>query len=550
MITSLYIENFALIEKLDIDFSNGFSIITGETGAGKSILLGALGLVLGKRADLTSLKNKDEKCIVEANFSIGKYDLEFFFESNDIDYEQETIIRREILPSGKSRAFVNDSPVNLQQLQDLSFYLIDVHSQHQTLELSEEEYQFKIIDAIANNQEFLIQFQSGLKKYRLAKLTLESKKNELSAVLKEKDYNEFLYQELEIANLKEGELEELELQYQTLSNVEFIKENLDKLLSISNEEEFGVLKNLKEFKAVLHKNVCFSNEYQSLFERTNSLLIEFDDIVKELNRESDLVFNDPEKLETVNQKLQLIYNLQKKHNVLTVKELIQIQTDLEGKVVSVVTLEEEIVELEKSIKDLELQLDEVANKITDSRREAIPNLSEQLIAILNLLGMPNVRFKIEILASEAYHNNGKDSLQFLFSANKGTDFGLLKKVASGGEMSRIMLAVKSILSQYSKLPTIIFDEIDTGVSGEIANKMGEIMRDMSKTMQVFAITHLPQIAAKGANHYKVFKTVLGENTVSELKLLNNDERIIEIAEMLSGKNISDSAVNHAKALLN
>ena len=550
MITSLSIENFALIEKLDIDFSNGFSIITGETGAGKSILLGALGLVLGKRADLTSLKNKDEKCIVEANFSIGKYDLDFFFKSNDLDYEQETIIRREILPSGKSRAFVNDSPVNLQQLQDLSFYLIDVHSQHQTLELSEEEYQFKIIDAIANNQEFLIEFQSGLKKYRVAKSTLESKKNEFSAVLKEKDYNEFLYQELEIANLKEGELEELEQQYQTLSNVEFIKENLDKLISISNEEEFGVLKNLKEFKSVLQKNVGFSTEYQSLFERTNSLLIEFDDIVKELNHESDLVFNDPEKLETINQKLQLIYSLQKKHNVLTVKELIQIQTDLEGKVISVASLEEEIVKLEKTIKDLELQLDEVANKISKSRREAIPNLSEQLIAILNLLGMPNVRFKIDTIASETYHNNGKDSLQFLFSANKGTDFGLLKKVASGGEMSRIMLAVKSILSQYSKLPTIIFDEIDTGVSGEIANKMGEIMRDMSKTMQVFAITHLPQIAAKGANHYKVFKTVLGENTVSELKLLNNDERIIEIAEMLSGKDISDSAVNHAKALLN
>ena len=550
MITSLSIENFALIEKLDIDFSNGFSIITGETGAGKSILLGALGLVLGKRADLTSLKNKDEKCIVEANFSIGKYDLEFFFESNDLDYEQETIIRREILPSGKSRAFVNDSPVNLQQLQDLSFYLIDVHSQHQTIELSEEEYQFKIIDAIANNQELGIEFQSFLKRYRVAKSNLEFKKNEFSAVLKEKDYNEFLYQELETANLKEGELEELEQQYQTLSNVEFIKENLDKLLSISNEEAFGVLKNLKEFKAVLQKNVGFSTEYQSLFERTNSLLIEFDDIVKELNRESDLVFNDPEKLETINQKLQLIYSLQKKHNVLTVKELIQIQIDLEGKVVSVATLEEEIVNLEKSIKDLELQLDEVANKISKSRREAIPNLSEQLIAILNLLGMPNVRFKIDIIPSETYHNNGKDSLQFLFSANKGTDFGLLKKVASGGEMSRIMLAVKSILSQYSKLPTIIFDEIDTGVSGEIANKMGEIMRDMSKTMQVFAITHLPQIAAKGANHYKVFKTVLGENTVSELKLLNNDERIIEIAEMLSGKDISDSAVNHAKALLN
>ncbi len=550
MIISLSIENFALIEKLDIDFSNGFSIITGETGAGKSILLGALGLVLGKRADLSSLKNKDEKCIVEANFSIGKYSLESFFEANDLDYEQETIIRREILPSGKSRAFVNDSPVNLQQLQDLSFYLIDVHSQNQTLELSEEEYQFKIIDAIANNKELIIEFQSGLKKYRSAKSTLESKKNEFSAVLKEKDYNDFLYQELESANLKAGELEELEQQYQALSNVEFIKENLDKLLAIANEEEVGVLKNLKEFKVALQKNTNFSTEYQSLFERTNIILIEFDDIVKELNRESDLVFNDPEKLEAINQKLQLIYNLQKKHNVLTVEELIQIQTDLEGKVVSVATLKEDIAKLENSIKDFELQLDAIASKISQSRREAVPNLSEKLIGILNLLGMPNVRFKIEIIASDSYHNDGKDTLQFLFSANKGTDFGLLKKVASGGEMSRIMLAVKSILSQYSKLPTIIFDEIDTGVSGEIANKMGEIMRDMSKTMQVFAITHLPQIAAKGTNHYKVFKTVLGENTVSELKLLNNDERIIEIAEMLSGKDISDSAVNHAKALLN
>ncbi len=550
MITSLSIENFALIEKLDIDFSNGFSIITGETGAGKSILLGALGLVLGKRADLTSLKNKDEKCIVEANFSIGKYDLQSFFETNDLEYEQETIIRREILPSGKSRAFVNDSPVNLQQLQDLSFYLIDVHSQHQTLELSEEEYQFKIIDSIANNQEFLNEFQSTLKKYRSAKSALESKKNVFSAVLKEKDYDEFLYQELESANLKKGELEELEQQYQALSNVEFIKENLDKLLAFANEEEFGIIKNLKEFKAALQKNVDFSAEYQSLFERTNSILIEFDDIVKEINRESDLVFNDPEKLEAINQKLQLIYNLQKKHNVLTVEELIQIKTDLESKVVSVATIEEDIATLESNIKDFELQLDAVANKISKSRREAIPNLSEKLIFILNQLGMPNVRFKIEIIASDSYHNNGKDTLQFLFSANKGTDFGLLKKVASGGEMSRIMLAVKSILSQYSKLPTIIFDEIDTGVSGEIANKMGEIMRDMSKTMQVFAITHLPQIAAKGINHYKVFKTVLGENTVSELKLLNSDERIIEIAEMLSGKDISDSAVNHAKALLN
>jgi DNA repair protein RecN (Recombination protein N) len=550
MIISLSIENFALIEKLDVNFSNGFTIITGETGAGKSILLGALGLVLGKRADLSSLKNKEEKCIIEAIFSIGKYDLHSFFEENELDYEQETIIRREILPSGKSRAFVNDSPVNLQQLQDLSFFLIDVHSQHQTLELSEEDFQFKIIDSIASNQQLVSEFQFILKQYKSAKSNLDTKKSNFSLILKEKDYNEFLYQELLAANLKSGELEELEKTYEALNNVEFIKENLDKLLVLANEDEFGLLKNLKEFKTILQKNINFSAEYESLFERANSIVIEFDDIVKELNRESELVFNDPEKLEIINQKLQLIYTLQKKHQVVTVDELLEIQNQLEDKVVSITSLEDEIVALEIEIKDFEIQLDEIAKKISFSRSEAIPNLSDKLIFILNQLGMPNVRLKIEIIPSNYYNHNGKDSLQFLFSANKGTDFGLLKKVASGGEMSRIMLAVKSILSHYSKLPTIIFDEIDTGVSGEIANKMGEIMKEMSTTMQVFAITHLPQIAAKGSNHYKVFKTVLGDNTVSELKLLTNDERINEIAEMLSGKDISDSALNHAKALLN
>jgi len=550
MITSLSIENFALIEKLNIDFSSGFSIITGETGAGKSILLDALGLVLGKRADLTSLKNKEEKCIIEANFSIAKYNLLPFFETNDLDYEDETIIRREILPSGKSRAFINDSPVNLQQLQDLSLYLIDVHSQHQTLELSEEDFQFRILDSIAVNQELISSYQTVLKQYRLAKSSLDVKKNEFSTLLKEKDYNEFLYQELVSANLKEGELEELEQQYQSLNNVEFIKENVDRLLAIANEDEFGILKNLKEFKIILQKNSGFSSEYQSLSERTNSILIEFDDIINELSRGSELILNDPEKLEAVNQKLQLIYNLQKKHNVQSVQELLLIQNDLEGKVVSVTSLETEINDLENKIKELESQLDTIALSISNSRQGAVSHLTEKLIAMLSLLGMPNVRFKIDIQDSGSYRNNGKDNMEFLFSANKGTDFGLLKKVASGGEMSRIMLAVKSVLSQYSKLPTIIFDEIDTGVSGEIANKMGEIMREMSREMQVFAITHLPQIAAKGNKHYKVFKTIQGENTVSELKLLNNDERITEIAEMLSGKDISDSAMNHAKALLN
>ncbi|MEM0543360.1 DNA repair protein RecN [Flavobacterium sp. j3] len=550
MITSLHIENFALIEKLNINFVDGFSIITGETGAGKSILLGALGLVLGKRADLSSLKNCDEKCVVEANFSIGKYNLKSLFEANDLDFEEETIIRREILPSGKSRAFVNDSPVNLQQLQDLSLRLIDIHSQHQTLELSNDDFQFNILDSIAGNQSLLSDFYTLLKLYKTKKTKLESKKSNFFDFLKEKDYNEFLHQELVAANLKSGDLEHLEKTYEALNNVEFIKENLDKLLVLANEDEYGLIKNLKEFKAVLLKNSSFSANYQLLSDRVNSILIEFDDVVKELERESESLLNDPEQLELINQKLQLIYILQKKHQVITVDELIEIQNELQNKIYTLTSLEDEIASLELEINTLETQLDDFAAKISNSRREVIPVLNEKLILILGQLGMPNVRFKIEIGPSNDYHYNGKDNIQFLFSANKGTDFGTLKKVASGGEMSRIMLAVKFILSQYSKLPTIIFDEIDTGVSGDIANKMGEIMKSMSQRMQVFAITHLPQIAAKGNSHFKVYKSIIGETTVSELKSLNPEERIIEIAEMLSGKQISESALNHAKALLN
>ena len=550
MITSLSIENFALIDKLAINFSNGFSIITGETGAGKSILLGALGLVLGKRADLTSLKNKNEKCVVEANFSISKYNLQFFFENNDIDYDDETIIRREILPSGKSRAFINDSPVNLQQLQDVSNFLIDVHSQHQTLELSEEKFQFQIIDSIASNHDLLSQFQSEFKKYRTTKTALELKKDTLSNILKEKDYNAFLFDELDSANLKLGEQEELEKTYEALNNVEFIKDNLDRLLAIANEEQFGISQSLKEFKSIIQKNSGFSLEFQSLFDRCISVIIEFDDIVSELNQQAGNIFNDPEKLDFINQKLQIIYNLQKKHQVATIDDLLSIQNKLEQKVVLVSDLENEILQLEKLVVNLEQILDDVSDNIRFNRVNAVPILSNKLTTILSQLSMPNVRFKLDIIPTKSYNTKGKDTIQFLFSANKGTDFGLLKKVASGGEMSRIMLAVKSILAQYSKLPTIIFDEIDTGVSGEIANKMGEIMKEMSAEMQVFSITHLPQIAAKGHQHYKVFKTVIGENTISELKLLSSEERVFEVAEMLSGKDFSDSALNHAKALLN
>ena len=549
MLASLSINNFALIEKLNIDFFDKLSIITGETGAGKSILLGALGLVLGKRADLSSLKNKEEKCIIEADFEISNYNLKDFFEANDLDYQDNTIIRREILPTGKSRAFINDSPVNLQQLQDLSNYLIDIHSQNQTQELSEEAYQFEIIDAIADNHNLIANYQSKLSEYKKATALLNQLLSDQSIGSKELDYNNFLLNELLEAKLVSGELQELESTYKSLNNVEFIKENLDKSLQIANEDQIGLKQNLKEVKNSLQKIISFSENYNQFYERINSVLIEFDDVCNEIEQATDALSSDPEKLELINNKLQSIYNLQKKHNVQTIEELLAIQNDLDNKVLAVSDLEIRIEKGQKLILTLQTTLTSIANKISENRTKAIPQLIEKLLAILELLGMPNARFKIELLPKEQFYTNGKDEILLLFSGNKGSDFGLLKKVASGGELSRIMLAVKAILAQYSSLPTIIFDEIDTGVSGEISNKMGEIMKAMSQNMQVFAITHLPQIAAKGNQHYKVFKYSEGENTISELKILNNEDRITEIAEMLSGKDISDSALNHAKSLL-
>ena len=550
MITALSIKNYALIEKLTIDFSKGFSIITGETGAGKSIILGALGLVLGKRADLSSLKNKEEKCIIEAHFEISKYNLASFFESNDLDYEEDTIIRREILPSGKSRAFINDSPVNLQELQDLSLFLIDIHSQQQTRELSDETVQFEIIDAIAGNYEGVLEYQGILKSYKQDKTKLSVLAKKQADSLKEQEYNTFLLNELLEAKLISGEQELLEADFEQLNNVEVIKESIAKSLVLGNDEQIGVLNSLKEIKNALQKITSFSPDYSALSDRIISMTIEFDDISNELNRCSEKLINDPEKMDAIGQKLQLIYNLQKKHQVGTVDELLEIQSKLEQSVLELGNLEEDINAIRLAIDEKTIALDAIACTIHDKRMEAIPVLSQKLITILETLGMPNVRFDIQLVASQNYLTNGKEELLFLFSANKGTDFGLLKKVASGGEMSRIMLAVKAILAQYSKLPTLIFDEIDTGVSGEIAIKMGEIMKEMSRSMQIFAITHLPQIAAKGNAHFKVFKSTVGEDTQSELKLLNEQERIVEIAQMLSGTVVSDSALNHAKALLN
>lgn len=550
MITSLSIENYALIEKLSVDFTDGFSVITGETGAGKSILLGALGLVLGNRADLSSLKNKDEKCIIEAHFSISKYNLKPFFEANDLDYEEDTIIRREILPTGKSRAFINDTPVNLSELQELSDVLLDIHSQHQTQELSETKMQFQIIDAVATNQDNLESYTALLKEYKQSLAVLNQKKATLAELTKEQEYNSFLLEELLAAQLEQCNQQDLESSLEKLNNVEHIKESLVRSLAVANDEQFGVLQYLKEIKANIQKIAGFSEEYEAILQRISSVIIEFDDIEKELRSQSESLYGDPEKMEHITQKLQLIYALQKKHQVQTIEELLVIQNDLDEKVISVSSLEIEIEKTAVLLLDLESKLNALSDSIHENRAVAIPVLTQKMEAILALLGMENARFSIQINVGEQFLSNGKDEIQFLFAANKGSDFGLLKKVASGGEMSRIMLAVKAILSQYSNLPTIIFDEIDTGVSGEIANKMAQIMKKMSETMQVFAITHLPQIAGKGTVHFKVYKKVEQEQTKSELKLLTKEERITEIAQMLSGIDVTASAIIHAKELLN
>lgn len=549
MLTQLSINNYALINHLSIDFSSGLSIITGETGAGKSILLGALGLVLGNRADLSSLKDTSTKCIVEAKVAISNYSLQDFFTSVDLDYEAETIIRREILPSGKSRAFVNDTPVTLNILNELRSKLIDVHSQHQTMQLSDASFQFEILDALAKNTDRIASYKRGFIQLGSLKKELLSLETAQKEANKQYDYNLHLFTELEDAGVKEDEQSGLEEKLEKLNNIEDIKLNLSESLELSIHEEVGLqnLLNTLEFK--ISKIASFSKEYQELADRITSIKIEMDDIVSELETANENVDFNPNEVEEINDRLQLLYNLQKKHYVNSNQELLLVFEELSDKVRQVESAEGDLNHKKEKISAISLKLDAVAEKISKARISAIPKLTRQLEFLLTDLGMENARFSIKATLTNTYFSNGKDHLEFLFSANKGGNFGELKKVASGGELSRIMLSVKKVLSENTQLPTIIFDEIDTGVSGEISNKIAAIMGQMGNNMQVVAITHLPQIAAKGSNHYKVYKEEIDGVTTTNLKQLSAEERIKEIAEMLSGKDISDSAIIHAKELL-
>ncbi len=550
MLASITIKNYALINELHIDFSSGLSIITGETGAGKSILLGALGLVLGNRADSSTLKDTNNKCVIEAIVSIDTYNLQDFFETEDIDYETNTILRREILPSGKSRAFINDTPVTLLVLTTLRARLIDIHSQHQTLQVSDQEFQFQLLDAVANNESKLASYQSGLASYTKEKKKLEEIQHAQREAHLQYDYNSHLYNELLEAKLIEDEQELLEEKLEKINNVEEIKQNLSAALQITSDENIGIQNLLYSLEQKLTKIDSYSKEYQELSDRISSVKIELDDIIGDLESAFEQVDFNPSEATQLNDRLQLIYNLQKKHYVNSISELLTIQSALLLKVNTVENAEQSILDQETIVKGIANKLDAVALKISEARSKIILKLSKQLADILADLGMSHARFQIKNTPSENYYKNGKDSLEFLFSANKGGQYGELKKVASGGELSRVMLAIKKILSENSQLPTIIFDEIDSGVSGEVSNKMAHIMSQMSRKMQVITITHLPQIAAKGNQHYKVYKEEVNHITTTNLKQLSEDERIVEIAEMLSGKSISDSALTHARELLN
>ena len=549
MLVSLSIKNYALIENLKVDFKDRLSIITGETGAGKSILMGGLALVLGKRADSSLVYDKVKKCVIEAEFQVVSYQLENFFEANDLDYDPWVIIRREILPNGKSRAFVNDTPTNLSVLNALTSQLIDIHSQHETLQLSDPAYQFHIIDSLSNNASYLNDYSLAFQSYKDLIKELHAFEETQQQAKKEYDYNMFLWEELEKTNLKVGEQEVLEKDLEKLSHVEEIKMSLSAILDISEQEPLGALNQMSDIDQQLSKIYGYADLYGSMSERMKSVLIEFKDLLSEIANENDQLVYDPSSLEDVENRLQILYDLQKKHGANGIEELLLVKEDYHSKISEVENADEIMAKTSLKIQEAELKLKKISNNLHKRRKGAIPEFKSQIEDALQNLEMKNTRFKVELSQSEGFLFNGNDKLQFLMSSDKGKSFERMKKVASGGEMSRMMLAVKWILSKYSSLPAIIFDEIDTGVSGEVSNRIADVMLAMSQNMQVITITHLPQVAAKGHHHYKVFKEESKQGISSNIKILNPDERLVELAEMLGGSNITDSAMAHAKQLL-
>ena len=550
MLRSLYIQNYALIEKLDIGFDSGFSVITGETGAGKSIILGAIGLLLGQRADVKSIRKGASKCVIEARFDVSAYGMQAFFEANELEYEDECILRRELYASGKSRAFINDTPASLAQMKELGELLIDVHSQHQNLLLNKEGFQLNVLDLLAHDDALLSAYQEVYDEWRQARQDLEELVARAGQSRADEDYIRFQLEQLEEANLTDGEQEELEREAETLTHAEEIKAGLYRAGQALNADEGGVLGALKDCQsAMLGLRPVFAPAGE-LADRLESVYIELKDISQEMgDREEEVEFN-PARLDEVNARLNLIYSLQQKHRVDTVKALLSLQENYAEQLASITSSDEDIARLEARVQELFGQVIARARTLTEARTQAAREVERQMAARLVPLGMPNVRFQVEMGVRKEPGAHGADTVNFLFSANKNGVLQNISSVASGGEIARVMLSIKAMIAGAVKLPTIVFDEIDTGVSGEIADRMADIMQEMGDNdRQVISITHLPQIAARGRVHYKVYKEDNEVETNSHIRRLTDGERVEELAHMLSGATLTEAALNNARALL-
>ena len=550
MLSQLSIQNYALIRKLEINFNNGLSVITGETGTGKSIILGALALIVGKRADTQVLFEENKKCIIEGSFLIKNYGLKDFFEENDIDYDDITILRREINKQGRTRAFINDTPVNLGLLKELGDKLLNIHSQNIITTINNSDFQLAIIDDYARHSDLLKLFKHNFKEFVQKKKSLNELKEKENKAKAEQDYNTFLLNELESAAISPNEQQEIENELEILNNSEEIKENLFKFTTALKINESNLIAQLTEIELLLKKFSTVHPDIKKLNERMSSTLIELSDISDEVEKIEESISFDPERINNLSDRLDLIYKLLQKHKVLKVKELLVIKESLSEKLFEIISLDKKIKEIKSEVDAKEKELRKISEKISKNRLKAIPEIEKIIIQSLNELGIPEAQFLIEHKHKEQFTLDGKDRIGFLFNANKGGIPGELSSIASGGELSRLMLSIKSLISQRNLLPTIIFDEIDSGVSGKIAGKVGAILSKMSKNMQVIVITHLPQIAGKGSTHYVVTKEIEGNFTKTLIKKIEKNERIAEIAKMLSGTDKSKSAIETAKELLN
>jgi len=550
VLTKIFIKNFTLIDKVELDLLSGFTTVTGDTGSGKSILLNALSLVIGKRGSQTLLKNPDIKCVIEAEFNLSNFNIKKFFDDNNLDYFNQTIIRREILPNGKSRSFVNDTPVNLDVLKKIGESLIDIHTQHQSLFNSNNSFFFNLIDSLAEQQKIVINFNYELNKYKELQIQLEKLKRLNTSLNNDSDYFSFLFNELEDANLVPGEQDDLESKLKLYKNSEQIKSYNSQIEHILYSSDGSLEEKVFSLNSILNDLSKITNQYDPLKNRLNSILIELNDIQSDLNN-SNFDFSDNSfEIKNIENRINLIYSLQKKHNLSSVEDLIEKKKKLKNKLDDSSNLEADIKDFELQIETKKSFLEELSKKISISRKKILPLLKSDLESLLVNLGMKNSSFNFILSKSKEFNRFGFDDIEVLFSANKGITHSPLFKIASGGELSRILLSIKYIMSKNLSLPTMIFDEIDTGVSGEMSNAMANMMLKMSDKMQIVAITHLPQVAAKGTKQLKVYKTNYLNTTNTDVKLLSSAERVDEIAKMLSGDEVSDSALNHAKELLN